>query len=175
MGLGLLLVVLSVTNVGPALAQGIRPVLTMIVNDSANPVPVTGTVVVHNAGAPELQPFRTSLSISPVALNDQRLLATVPDGKRLVVEGTTWGASAPAGHQFVFGALRVGQLGQTVERLQINPPHVSLSSQFVLQDGSQPTRLYFDAGEEIWVGVSVTTTSNVRFDVMISGYLVDMP
>jgi hypothetical protein len=41
-GLGLLLVVLNVTNAGPALAQGaLKPISALIVNDSANPVPVT--------------------------------------------------------------------------------------------------------------------------------------
>ena len=41
-GLGLLLVVLTVTNAGPALAQGaLKPISALIVNDSANPVPVT--------------------------------------------------------------------------------------------------------------------------------------
>ena len=41
-GLGLLLVVLAVTNAGPALAQGpFKPVMAFIINDSAHPVPVT--------------------------------------------------------------------------------------------------------------------------------------
>jgi hypothetical protein len=40
-GLGLLLVILSFTNAGPALAQGaVKPVQSFIVNGSANPVPV---------------------------------------------------------------------------------------------------------------------------------------
>jgi hypothetical protein len=43
-GLGLLLVVLAVTNAGPALAQSaIKPVMAFIVNDRANPVPVLVT------------------------------------------------------------------------------------------------------------------------------------
>ena len=41
-GLGLLLVVLALTSAGPALAQGaIKPIMAFIVNDRANPVPVT--------------------------------------------------------------------------------------------------------------------------------------
>jgi hypothetical protein len=41
-GLGLVIVVLSATNAGPALAQGaLKPVMAFIVNDSAHPVPTT--------------------------------------------------------------------------------------------------------------------------------------
>jgi hypothetical protein len=41
-GLGLLLVALSVTSAGPALAQGpLKPVLALIINDRSQPVPVT--------------------------------------------------------------------------------------------------------------------------------------
>ena len=40
-GLGLVLVVLSATNAGPAFAQGaLKPIMAFIVNDSSNPVPV---------------------------------------------------------------------------------------------------------------------------------------
>lgn len=38
--LGFLLVVLSVTSAGPALAQTFKPLMAFIVNDSSNPVPV---------------------------------------------------------------------------------------------------------------------------------------
>lgn len=39
-GLGALATVLTATAAGPALAQGIKPVLSLIVNDARNPVPV---------------------------------------------------------------------------------------------------------------------------------------
>jgi hypothetical protein len=144
-------------------AQGSAPVT--VVN---TPLPI------RNVDAPELQPFRANAKTTFPTLNTQFLLATVPAGKQLVVEEISWGVAAPTGEQFVFGALRAGESGPVVSRIQINPPHVSLVSEFILQDGSQPARLYFNAGEQVWAAVSATTTTNVEMTIMISGHFIDL-
>jgi hypothetical protein len=114
-GLGLLLVVLSVTNAGPALAQTFKPVMSLIVNDSANPVPVTGTMVVRDANAPALQPFRAQASIQLTGSfplpRPETVIATVPAGKRLVIEDISWSASCSTGHQITEAWLRNNTLG----------------------------------------------------------------
>ena len=173
-GLGFLLIVLSITNAGPALAQTFKPVMALIVNDAANPVPVTGTVIVRDANAPERQPFSAVVQHGFPTTNVQRLITTVPAGKRLVIEHLTWSAFAPTGQQVIFGSLREGELGRNVMFLQINPPHISAVSSLTLQDGSQPVRVYFDAGQEVWSSIS-STNNQGEIQLTVSGHLFDLP
>jgi hypothetical protein len=173
-GLGLLLIVLSFTNAGPALAQTFKPVMSFIVNDSANPVPVTGTVIVRDANAPELQPFRALVRHGFPTANVQTLITTVPAGKRLVIEHLSWTAFAPTGEQVIFASLRLGQFGPSAMFLQLNPPHISASSSFTLQDGSQSVRLYFDPGQEVWSSISAMS-NNGEIQLTVSGHLFNLP
>jgi hypothetical protein len=146
------------------------------------PLPVTGNILIDNntpipvrdVDSPALQPFRTSLNMSVTALNQQGLLGTVPAGKRLVLEHVSWGASMASGQQFVFAAIRVGEFGPLAERLEIHPPHVSLSSSFNFQEGATPTRQYFEAGDELWVAIPVTSATSARFEIIVSGHLIDL-
>jgi hypothetical protein len=80
--------------------------------------------------------------------------------------------------QMVFGALRNGRLGPLVALLEIHPPHPSGSVGFRIQDGSQPTRLYFEPGEEVWVHASKSdgsvTGNNPELTVTVSGYFISL-
>lgn len=48
-GVGLTAIVLTATGAGPAIAQGAKPLLTLIVNEASNPVPVqtVGSTLTH--------------------------------------------------------------------------------------------------------------------------------
>ena len=131
----------------------------------------TRAALVRDVDTPALQPFRGSVIISPFAtLNEQRLLTTVPAGKRLVIEQVSYTAGGQSG-QVVFGALRTGQFGPIQQYLQINPPHASATAPFVLQDGTSPVHVYFEAGEEVWVTVT-STASLASFQLAAQGYFV---
>ena len=129
---------------------------------------------IRNVDRPERQPFRATAETNfALAVNTQVQLATVPAGKQLVIEEISWRAFAPTGDQIIVGALRAGADGPLVSQIQINPPHASLISSFILQDGSQPARLYFSAGEEVWAAVSATTQTDVGMTIMVSGHFID--
>jgi len=169
-GLGLLLVALTVTNAGPALAQGaLKPVMALITNDVEHPVPV---LVTNTTATPALEPFRASLDFTFVALNSSRLVTTVPADKRLVVQHVSYSTSSVNANQFVFGALRNGQLGPLALMLQINPPHASAAVSSSIQDGSMPTTVYFEPGEEVWLAVTKNEGADRQFNFQISGYFI---
>jgi hypothetical protein len=173
-GLGVLLIVLSVTNAGPALAQTFKPVMSMIVNDSEHPVPVTGSVVVRDADAPALQPFRASTLLVTESPGAVKLVTVVPAGKRLVVEDISWNAAGPPGSQVVQAHLRIGEFGSAAAWIQLNPPHPYFHPGVTMQEGAQPARQYFDAGDEIWVAITATATGTT-FSLVLSGHFIDLP
>jgi hypothetical protein len=128
--------------------------------------------------APGLQPFRATSEFTINALNSQKLVTTVPAGNRLVIENLSWSVGAANDIQMVFGALRNGRLGPLVALLEIHPPHPSGSVGFRIQDGSQPTRLYFEPGEEVWVSVTKSDASatgdNPSLIFAVSGYFISL-
>jgi len=130
--------------------------------------------LVRDADNPALQPFRANADFSLTAINEQRLLVTVPAGKRLVIEHVSYYAYTQPGIQFVFAGLRSPQFGTFWQSIQINPPHASADSGFVIQDGSQPVRLYFEPGEEVWVSASTSAGGIRQFNIHISGYYVTL-
>ena len=75
---GAVVLVLSFTSAGPALAQTFKPVMSLIVNDAAHPVPVVDV----GAPAPAAEPFQHQVS----SFVQESLSLTVPAGKRLVIE-----------------------------------------------------------------------------------------
>jgi len=131
--------------------------------------------LVRDVDAPTLQPFHAGIEYDLCCINDQRLVTTVPAGKRLVIEHFSWRTVTDVGQQFVFAGLRVGTFGPFRESVQINPPHASVISSARLQDGSQPTRVYFDAGEEVWVSASVSGGTDKSFRIDVHGYFVNNP
>lgn len=128
--------------------------------------------LVRDIDAPALAPFSGAIEYSSTILNDQRLLITVPAGKRLVIEHISYYTASTTGDQFVFGALRRGQFGPLAIVLEVNAPHAAASTGFTIQDGSMPVKLYFEAGEEVWVSASHNTGSSRNFRLMAQGHYV---
>lgn len=129
---------------------------------------------VRDADAPTLQPFHGAADISMSALNQQALITTVPAGKRLVIEHISWLAGMSTGTSFVFAGLRAEQFGPFRAYFQIAPPHAAATNGFALQDGSQPVRLYFDDGDNIWLSATTSNgAANRTIAVRVSGYYVD--
>lgn len=114
--------------------------------------------LVRDIDTPSLAPFRAAVDYQLSYLNDQRLLTTVPAGKRLVIEYISYWSGGATGDQMVYGSLRNGQYGPEMVMLEIHPPHASADSAFTIQDGSQPMKAYFEAGEQVWVSVSHNTS-----------------
>jgi hypothetical protein len=128
--------------------------------------------LVRDIDAPALAPFRASVDFNLAALNDQRLLTTVPAGKRLVIEYISYWSYGPTSDQLVFGTLRTGQFGPFAHIIQINPPHASATSTLFIQDASLPVKLYFEPGDEVWVSVSHNTGGSRQFQMFVNGYYV---
>ncbi|HXK01418.1 MAG TPA: hypothetical protein VMS37_03385 [Verrucomicrobiae bacterium] len=99
-------------------------------------------------------------------------MTTVPAGKRLVIEYVSWNSFTTTGDEIVFGGLQSGSGGVFLAQLKINPTHASISSGFKLQGGSQVLKLYFEAGEQVWVNASHIGTGTAHLQLLASGYYV---
>ncbi len=121
---------------------------------------------------PALAPFRTSVDFSMSFINEQRQLVTVPPGKRLVIEFISWRSTSATPTEIIFGGLRVGQFGPFISNIEVNPPHASAATGFVLQDSSEPVRLYVESGEDLWMSVSRSSSGAATFHMDLHGYYV---
>ncbi len=129
--------------------------------------------LVRDVDTPALAPFQASVDYNFTFINDQRLLTTVPAGKRLVIEYISFWSGGPTDDQLVFGALRNGQLGPITVVLEIHPPHPSaLSSTHTIQDGSQPVKAYFEPGEQVWVSASHNTNGSRSLYLRAIGHYI---
>ena len=75
---GAVVLVLSATSAGTALAQPFKPLMALIINDADHPVPVVDV----GTPAPAAEPFQHNVS----SFVPGSLLLPVPAGKRLVIE-----------------------------------------------------------------------------------------
>ena len=132
----------------------------------------TRPALVRDVDTPALQPFRASLELTLAALNTQALVTAVPAGKRLVIENLSWNSGTATGTQLVFAALRLNQFGATQQIFQINPQHASASTSFLLQDGAQRVKLYFEAGEEVWLSATKNNGGTATINVAVQGYYI---
>jgi hypothetical protein len=130
--------------------------------------------LVRDIDTPALSPFRAVLDFSWIALQEDKLLTTVPAGKRLVIEHLSYRTLSTGGDQFVAGVLKIGYFGFNPEvYLQINPPHASWNgAAWSEQDGSQPVKAYFDAGTEVWLVVHHNTNNTRYLTLVATGYYV---
>jgi hypothetical protein len=141
----------------------------------ASAVAQVRAALVRDVDSPALQPFRSHIDVNFTFTNEQRLVTTVPAGKRLVIEHVSYSATMPVGTQVVFGGIRSPEFGTFWQILGINPPHTSASPSFVLQDGAQPIRQYFEPNEEVWLSVSTSNSVPGRsIQVIVSGYFVNL-
>ena len=140
---------------------------------SAPVVAQVRAALVRDVDTPALSPFRFGVQYSLTAINEQRLLTTVPPGKRLVIEYISWWGYSAVGTELVYGGLRVGQFGPNSVMLQVNPPHASATpGSFTIQDGSQVVKAYFEAGEEVWASVSKSAGGAASIEIRVHGHLV---
>ena len=156
-------------------ATSVVLILTVAILGAIFAKPVVAQVraaLVRDVDAPALAPFRATVDFTFSTLNDQRLLTTVPAGKRLVIEYISYWSYSQTSDQLVFGALRSGQFGPFAQVFQINPPHASAASTLFIQDASLPAKLYFEAGEDVWVSASHNTGSSREFQLFATGYYV---
>jgi hypothetical protein len=130
---------------------------------------------VRDVDTPALQPFRSTVDIDFTGGTEQRLVTTVPAGKRLVIQNISYTAGTPTGTQLVFGGLRLAEFGTFTEFIKINPAHISPNPNFVLHDGSQPTTVYFEPGEPVWLSVATSSAAaGGSMRVTFSGYFVNL-
>jgi hypothetical protein len=128
--------------------------------------------LVRDVDTAALAPVSFSVEYTLCCINDQRLVTTVPAGRRLVIDHISYYTSGTSSDQMVFGGLRAGQYGPVRLILEVNPPHVSAATSFTIQDGAQPVATYFEAGEDVWVSVSHSTGGTRTIQFAISGHLI---
>lgn len=165
-------VVLSLTSAGPALAQTFKPVMSMIVNDSAHPVPVVAAepLPVIDAGA-AAQPFQQLVrGLDPHVI--------VPDGKQLVIEFYSGDVgSTPA--DCVVHAMNIQTSLSTDPDLprehRLIPVLVATGPALNSYTISQQVRLYAGPGTTVTFSPLKTPRPDcvAEFLGVVSGYLVD--
>jgi hypothetical protein len=128
--------------------------------------------MVRDVDAPALAPVTLRGEISFTALNNQLLLATVPAGKRLVIEHASYFSAGQNTGELIFLALRNGQFGPVLMYAEMNRPHVSAASSLVIQEGSQATKTYFEAGQEVWLSASRNNSGDRSVTAVFTGYYV---
>jgi hypothetical protein len=159
--IGAAAVLLAVTAVGVLIVQ--EPLMAQV-----------RAALVRDADNPALAPFRGGVNFPLTAINTQRLLTTVPAGRRLVIEHISYWTFGPFGNELIFAALRAGEFGDNQVLLEVNRPHVSAASGIGIQDGSQPARVYFEPGEAVWVSASQNTVASRSIEVRVQGYYVTL-
>jgi hypothetical protein len=112
-GVGLVVVTMSLTGAGQAVAQNVQKTVTaLIVNDAANPVPVAGKVTTLTGE----EPYNAEVQIAPESCGGPSCFQTfrfpkVPAGKRLIIKHVSATFSLAAGAVVfspVFGIPGVG-------------------------------------------------------------------
>jgi len=143
-------------------------------NDIAHPVPV------RDVDNPARQPFQAG-GFAPFSANETNVIvniATVPTGKRLVIEHVSVSCSLPTGQKMVEADLEVVLSNQTTypNNLRVSAQGSDASGTHDLSIASEQVRLYADPGTPVRCFVdrdSFSGSGDVQCS--ISGYLVDVP
>lgn len=130
--------------------------------------------MVRDVDAPALAPATFRASLNFIAINQQALITTVPTGKRLVIENVSYFSSGANEGQLILLGLRNSEFGAFVLYAPINPPHVSADSRLSIQDGSFPTTVYFEAGQQVWLSASRSNGSLRDLTVIVTGHYVTL-
>lgn len=157
----------------PGASVGIDPAsnTVQLANTAASPVPV---VNINDAG----QPFQAGASITQAGTNVSLLdIATVPTGKRLVIEFISATGQVPVGQHVELMEINTvtDPFGGLTHQLLVHaqPPAVIGDSLF---RANQQLRLYANAGSQVKALFRRSSNAgNGVFVVTISGYLVDVP
>jgi len=128
--------------------------------------------LVRDVDSPALAPatFRASFTFN--FINQQALLTTVPAGKRLVVDNISYLSSGSNAGELIFLVLRNAEFGPIVQYTPINRPHASAASGLTIQEGSFPTTVYFEAGQQVWLSASRSNGNARDLAAIITGHYV---
>jgi hypothetical protein len=179
-------------NVGntPSVNIANSPTVNLASGASVGINPLSNTVRLHNTTASPLpvfdandgrQPFQSSASSIQEGTNVSMVtVATVPAGKRLVIEFVSATGQLPPGQHVAAWQITTiaPPTGGATHDLLVNeqPPFVNGDALFRT---SQQVRLYANSGStvgDVRVGFSRSSSVGIgQFHVTISGYLVDVP
>ena len=164
---GAVVLVLSVTSAGPALAQTFKPAMAFITNDTAHPVPVIDV----GTPAPAPEPFQHQVSsFVPASLSLQ-----VPQDKRLVIEFYSGTAATEAPCATAAMTIKTDLGAESMQhRLLAMPVQQGQPSDFNQYTVSQQVRLYAAPGSLVQFAASTIPTCPAAFLGVLSGHLVDV-
>jgi hypothetical protein len=164
---GAVVLVLSFSSAGPALAQTFKPVMSFITNDADHPVPVVDV----GTPAPAAEPFQHSVSsFVPASLS-----FAVPAGKRLVIEFYSGTAATEA--PCAMAAMRITtnlSNGPRQHSLLAVPVVQGQASDFNQYTISQQVHLYAAPGTFVQFGVATVPQCAADFLGVVSGYFIDV-
>lgn len=138
--------------------------------------PATSPVLVRDVDRPAAQPYQDTLDLAMQfgEINGTGALDPVPAGKRLVVEYATARATLSAG-QMATVTLVVGMIRYELPVIPQGTFGTSIFTRTLLA-GSEPVRLYVNAGETLSVATERTEgDGGASVRVSISGHLVNVP
>jgi hypothetical protein len=167
-GVAAVVLVLSATSAGPALAQPFKPLMAFIINDAANPVPVVDV----GTPAPAAEPFQHQVS----SFDQQSLLLPVPAGKRLVIE--FYSGTAATEVPCAMAAMKIEtnlSASELEHKLLAVPVVLGQASDFNQYTISQQVRLYAAPGTVVQFAASTSPACPADFIGVASGYLIDVP
>jgi hypothetical protein len=165
---GGVVLVLSLTSAGPALAQPFKPLMALIINDATNPVPVVDV----GTPTPVPEPFQHQVS----SFVPSSLTLQVPENKRLVIEfySGTAGTEVPCATAAM--TIKTDVAGGSMQhRLLAIPVEQGQPSDFNQYTVSEQVRLYAAPGSVVQFAASTIPTCPAAFLGVVSGYLIDVP
>jgi hypothetical protein len=164
---GAVVLVLSATSAGPALAQTFKPAMALIINDTDHPVPVVDV----GTPAPAAEPFQHHVS----SFVQETLSLTVPAGKRLVIEFYSGTAATHVPCTMAAMRIETNLSGTSMQhRLLAVPVPLGEPSEFNPYTISQQVRLYADPGTSVQFAASTNPGCPADFQGAVSGYLIDV-
>ncbi len=155
-----------------------------VVNTTAEPVPIAGTVQVATTSPVPVvnindarQPYQLATNSTQNGTNVSLVtIGTVPAGKRLVIEFVTMTGQVPPGqHVEIFQITTVTDpIGGVTHDLLVNPQPDAVIGDALFR-ASQQVKLYANAGSQVKVLFRRNSSAGLAtFGATISGYLVDM-
>ena len=139
-------------------------------------VTVNGTALVRNVDDPARNAFAVFREYDvPSGSADQTFfVATVPAGKRLVIETVETGTNVPSGQSVIFN-LNTSLNSQTITHLIAVAAQGNIPTIGDTWVGTHAVRWYTDSGADVTVRLRRSSSAGGAFiGVTLSGYLVDL-
>jgi len=155
----------------PTAAQGTTTIAgnVNVANSTANPVPVSFT-------SDPFQPFQGAAGTTETGTNVSTVnVATVPAGKRLVIEFVSMTGQVPAGqHVEIMEITTSSGIGGVSHAFVIHAQPDAVSGDALFR-ANQSLKLYANAGTQVSALFRRSSTlGQANYHLTISGYLVDM-